>query len=584
MTARVVRWGRCTVLVAGLGLLAAPSAIVSTATADVKGPTSTSTGKIVVLKDQWGDDSADAASKGVDGSYRADKDPGSLFTITRAIGARKVWGRKDANGRAITGQGITVALLDSGLAPVAGLNSPGKLVQGPDLSLENENPALLGLDTFGHGTHLGGIIAASDATPRDPKTGSPTDADPDQQLGVAPDAKLLGLKLATANGSTDVSQVIAGLDWVSQHQHDNGLNVRVVNLSFGTDSLQPYQLDPLAAAAENAWHHGIVVVVSGGNEGQNAGRLTDPAMDPYVIAVGASDANLSVKGWRSPTVAAFSNSGTEQRHVDLVAPGKSLTSLRDPGSFIDTSHPEGLVSGDTSGRLFRGSGTSQAAAVVSGAAALLLQANPALTPDQVKAALTSTANPIDGTSPLLQGAGELDVAAAVDVVRPTSDGSGSPKSSLPPQTFDKATGTGSIEAARGGSNLIDLQTGDVLNGEVDAQGLPFDSALWAASSSAGAAWIGGVWNGAQWTGDTWDASLSAGSTWLSARWSSARWSSARWSSARWSDAVWSSARWSSARWSDADWSSARWSSARWSDAGWDSARWSSARWSDSSWA
>src|SRR5439155_23045999 len=108
-------------------------------------------------------------------------------------------------------------------------------------------------------------------------------------LGVAPDARLLSMKLATTDGSTDVSQIIAALNWVTEHQVSaDGSRVRVVNLSFGTDSLQAYQLDPLAAAAENAWRHGLVVVVSGGNEGPSAGRLTDPAIDPYVLAVGAS--------------------------------------------------------------------------------------------------------------------------------------------------------------------------------------------------------------------------------------------------------------------------------------------------------
>ena len=110
------------------------------------------------------------------------------------------------------------------------------------------------------------------------------------QLGVAPDAELESLKLATTDGSTDVSQVIAALDWVTQHPFTaDGTPIRVVNLAYGTDSVQPYQADPLAAAVENAWHHGIVVVVSGGNEGPSANRLTDPAMDPYVLAVGASD-------------------------------------------------------------------------------------------------------------------------------------------------------------------------------------------------------------------------------------------------------------------------------------------------------
>ena len=561
MTNRSVRWGRACrgVALTGVGLVALPAVLAGPASAASGGPTVKH--KITVLEDTWGDREADDASKDdLTGRYQPEKDPGSLFTVTKAIGARDVWGQRDARGQAVTGRGVGVALLDSGLVPIQGLDAPGKVVQGPDLSLENDTDELIGLDSFGHGTHLGAIIAGRDDVAADRKTGQLKEVKPADTLGVAPDARLLAVKLATANGSTDVSQVIAALDWVSQHAGDGGLNVRVVNLSFGTDSLQPYQVDPLAAAAENAWRHGLVVVVSAGNEGQQAGRLTDPAIDPYVIAVGASDPNLKIDGWKTPTVAEFSNSGTADRHVDVLAPGRSITSLRDPGSYIDAVHPEGRVAGDSTGRLFRGSGTSQAAAVVSGAAALLLQANPALTPDQVKAALTATAVPVPGVSARLQGAGQVDVKAALAAVQ---GGKRSAAVRSARQSFPVAAGDGSLEGARGGSNLVDATDGSVLAGEVDVQGQPFDASAWSVASADGTAWSAGMWNSARWSGDTW-----ASTGWDSARWSSARWSSARWSSARWSSARWSSARWSSARWSSARWSSARWSSARWSSQAW----------------
>ncbi len=527
-------------------------------------------GRMTILKDKWGDARADDVSDGTGSTYDAARDPGSLYTVTKAIGARATWAQKDPAGRAITGQGVTVALLDSGIAPVKGLTGNGKVVLGPDLSLENQAPSLQGLDTFGHGTHMSGIIAGADSAVRD-RAGKPTDTDPSDQLGVAPGARLLSLKLATADGSTDVSQVIAGLDWVGQHADDPGMDIRVVNLSFGTGSLQPYQVDPLAAAAENAWRHGVVVVVSGGNDGLDAGRLTNPAIDPYVIAVGAADPDTRVSGWTKPSVASFSNGGNTERHVDLLAPGKSITSLRDPGSFIDLNHPEGLVDGDTTGRLFRGSGTSQAAAVVSGAAALVVQANPRLTPDQVKAALTRTARPLPGVSRLQQGAGQIDVAAAVRAVRNRAPSGAT-------QTAPVATGTGSLEASRGGVNLVDPDTDVVLSGEVDVQGHPFDAAAWATDSAAGTAWTGGVWNGSRWSGDGWSSGRWSAADWASGRWSSGRWSDASWAAGRWSDHSWDSAVWMSGRWS-----SGRWSSGRWSDALWTSGRWSSGRWSDESW-
>jgi serine protease AprX len=498
---------------------------------------------------QWGDRKADKAALKL--GKRVDSlDPGSLFTLTHAVGARYAWTQKDGAGRAITGQGVTVAVLDSGVQGVPGLDEPGQIVRGPDLSLEANSDEALPYDTFGHGTHMAGIIAASDPVAVDPKSGAPRSNDPAVQLGVAPDAQLLALKLATTDGSTDVSQVIAALDWVAQHRTDNGMDVRVVNLSFGTESVQPYQIDPLAAAAEHAWRNGLVVVVSGGNDGEDAGSLSNPAIDPYVIAVGASDPNGTATGWASPSVAEFSSRGTDARHVDLVAPGRSVASLRAPGSFVDVEHPEGLVEGDTSGRLFRGSGTSQAAAVVSGAAALVLQANPTLTPDQVKDVLVGTARPLAGEPVVDAGAGQLDVAAAVDAARKVKVDAKHPAAV---QTWQPATGLGSLDAARGGSHLVDPETGDVLAGEVDVLGTPWDPTAWAQASAAGTAWDGGLWMRARWSGDAW----------TSDGWARARWSDTAWNRARWSDASWDRARWSRARWSDASWERARWSNGSW---------------------
>ncbi|WP_298455624.1 S8 family serine peptidase [uncultured Cellulomonas sp.] len=510
-----------------------------------------------VVGTTWGDEKADKKSLDWYDKNDAKKDPGSLYTITDAIGARDVWKSKDAQGRPVTGQGVTVAVIDSGVAGVAGLDAPGKIVRGPDLSLENNSQTELGYDTFGHGTHMASIIAAKDAAAVDPRSGALKAGDASVQLGVAPDAQVLALKLASTDGSTDVSQVIAALDWVTEHKDDDGMNVRVVNLSFGTEALQPYEADPLAAAAENAWRKGLIVVVSGGNGGRDANGLTNPAIDPYVLAVGASDANLKVDGWtKHPRVADFSSRGTQERHVDLLAPGASVVGLRGPGSWVDLNHPEGRVAGDQSGRLFRGSGTSQAAAVVSGAVALMVQAYPELTPDQVKAALMQSATELKGNAdPIDAGAGQIDVDDAVEVVKKAA-GSKTPAATplAARQSFPVATGTGSLELARGGANLVDPTTGALLVGEVDVQGQPWDATTWARESAAGTTWSGGTWNRARWSGDGW----------TSQGWSRARWSGETWSRARWSDVSWERARWSRARWSDASWERARWSGSAWS--------------------
>jgi serine protease AprX len=202
--------------------------------------------------------------------------------------------------------------------------------------------------------------------------------------------------------------------------------------------------------------------------------------------------------------------------------------------------------------------------VVSGSIALLLQAYPTLTPDQIKYALTDTAQSISNTSVNAAGAGTIDLskaletAAALTGTATSSSSWGSRSSSTPVapvQAFTKATGQGSIEAARGGSGLKDA-TGIDLTGEIDVQGTPWRPAAWWLATSNLTAWSGGKWLGTTWTGDNWEP-VATGLT--SSRWSSSRWSSSRWSTANWTSTTWTSSRWSSSRWSSSRWSSSRWS-------------------------
>src|SRR4051794_6273222 len=327
---------------------------------------------------------------------------GSLFQIANTeTGAASLW------KAGATGKGIDVAVIDSGAVPVKGLDS--NIVYGPDLSFEAGTP-VENLDTNGHGTHLAGIIAGRDAGAAGSYSGDSTNF-----VGMAPDARIVSIKVADALGHTDVSQAIAAIDWVTEHGQDGDLNIRVVNMSFGTDGVQSYQLDPLAYAAEQAWHKGIVVVVAVGNEGFGTQKVNNPAYDPYLIAVGSDD----TKGTASvadDTVSTFSNDGDGTRNPDVIAPGEHVVSLRSPNSFLDQSHPAAAIEG----RFFRGSGTSQATAVVSGAAALLLSQRPDLTPDQVKALLMGTAKSLPNATKAQQGAGLIDLAAAMKAPTPAN--------------------------------------------------------------------------------------------------------------------------------------------------------------------
>jgi serine protease AprX len=475
----------------------------------------------------------------------------SLHDITNAVGAPSVWAKSDAAGRSLTGQGIGVALIDSGIAPVKGLNQAGKVVNGPDLSFESQASNLRNLDTFGHGTHMAGIIAGRDA---DTPVGR--ENDPKYFVGMAPDARLVNMRVAGADGAVDVSQIIAAIDWTITHRNDAGLNIRVINLSFGTDSLQDPKYDPLSYAVEAAWRAGIVVVVSVGNDGPTDTRVGNPALNPYVIAVGGSD----TAGTINPTddrIGAFSTRGNSTRHADLVAPGRSVVSLRDPGAFIDVNYPGGLVQ-DGTGRFFKGSGTSQSAAVVSGAVALLLQQRPTLTPDQVKKLLTSTAKPLAGVDSIGQGAGELDVMAASMSATPSTY----------TQTFAKALGTGTLEGARGTAHVTDPTNLVDLTGEKDIMGAAWNPAVWTVNSAAGKAWTGGTWNGNVWSATGW-----TGISWSSQTWGTPTWTARTWSGAYWTARTWSSAGWTGGTWTARTWSARTWSARTWSGGYWASRTW-----------
>jgi serine protease AprX len=299
------------------------------------------------------------------------------------------------------------------------------------------------------------------------------------------------------------------------------------------------------------------VVVSAGNAGQNATSLTNPAIDPHVIAVGADDP----EGTEAPNddvVADFSSKGNAARHADVVAPGRSVVSLRVPGSFID----EHATTGRVGTRFFRGSGTSQAAAVTSGVAALLLQMRPSITPDQVKSLLMSSAYGLKNQDPVTAPAGLVDAGKA----RTTP-----PQQVASTQPFAQSQGTGSLESARGSYHVID--DGVALTGERDIFGKAFVSSSWAPASLAGSTWSGGTWNGSTWSGSTWSGSTWSGSTWSGSTWSGSTWSGHTWSGSTWSGSTWSGSTWSGSTWSGSTWSGSTWSGGIWPGSTWSTARW-----------
>jgi serine protease AprX len=477
------------------------------------------------------------------GEYDPAGDVNSMAGTTDYTGAQAWW------AAGYTGKGIGVALIDSGVVRVEGLATSGKIIYGPDLSIESQAPELADLDTFGHGTFMAGLIAGRDAAFTAPYSDAPASA----YRGMAPGAHIVSVKVATADGGTDVTQVIAAIDWVVQHRNDEGLNIRVLNLSYGTNSSQWYGVDPLAFAVEQAWDAGIVVVAAAGNSGFQAKgsspALADPAYDKRIIAVGASDSNGTAK-LSDDTVPGFSAAAKtgSARAPDFVAPGAHLQGLRVRGSYID-DHVDGKTVLDD--RFMRGSGTSESAAIASGAAALILDKFPHATPDQVKRLLKNSAYdmPLEGRTGTM-GAGELQLEPILSAGLPNYV-----------QTVAPAVGGGSIEEARGSDHLT--RDGVVLKGERDIFGKPLNADAHALLEAARDAWTGGTWNGTVWTGNSWSGNSWSGSSWSGNSWSGNSWSGSSWSGNSWSGSSWSGSSWSGSSWSGSSWSGKSWSTADW---------------------
>ena len=421
--------------------------------------------------------------------------------FVRATGAAQAWKAGDQGG-------VGVAVIDTGISPMTDL---GHVVYGPDLSGEGRL-----IDSYGHGTVMAGIIAGNGHDSFDAAGGPYT--------GMAPDTTLISVKVAGRNGATDVSTVLQAMHWVSAYKDQ--FNIRVLNLSWGTPSTQSPTIDPLDYAVERLWQQGIVVVVAAGNSGPQPGTILKPADDPLVITTGAYDEG-GTPGQSGDAMAEWSSAGPTAAGYakpDLVAPGRTLIALRSYGSLVETDNPSALVAPS----YIKGSGTSEAAAVTSGAVALLLQARPDLTPDQVKHILTTTAKPISGTPSNQQGAGRLDLHGF----------QGAPAGAQTQQT-PIATGLGSLEASRGGLHVqVDCAgdgTQDLIIGEITAECLTWDPAAWTGATWNGAAWTGATWNGATWNGATWN-----GATWNGGTWNGGTWNGATWNGGTWNGATWNS--------------------------------------------
>jgi serine protease AprX len=313
----------------------------------------------------------------------------------------------------LSGHGVGVAVIDSGVAAehndlsLSRGTSPhrsSRVAHFKDFTQAESSALWLSerpTDDYGHGTHVAGIIAGSGA------------GSAGAYRGVAPAADLVSLRVLDDEGHGQTSDVIAALEWVLDEGSQYGIDV--VNLSLGHPVMEPAELDPLVQAVEDVWNAGIVVVCSAGNRGANGNfTINSPGNSPLVLTVG------SLTDWHTPStaddkVSSYSSRGPSAvdhyLKPDFVAPGNRVVSTTSVSSALAKAFPQSVVVGGAA--YLELSGTSMAAAEVSGVVARMLQQDPTLNPATVKSRLVDTAREVGGALPTDAGAGALDMHAAL---------------------------------------------------------------------------------------------------------------------------------------------------------------------------
>ena len=418
--------------------------------------------------------------------------------------ARSVY--REATGAAslasggLSGRGVTVALIDTGVADLPDLAGRVRPVTDPVTGRTSRCVDLSGEghcgDSYGHGTFMAGIIAGDGS------------ASGGRYAGMAPGAQLVSLKVAGADGSSDVSKVLAAIQWVVENRERHG--IRVLNLSLGTDSRQSWRVDPFNYAVERAWDAGIVVVVAASNRGPSAGSIAKPGDDPWVVTVGAVDdrGTPAAADDRLPDFSSRGPTADGLSKPDVVAPGAHLVSLDAPGSAVSEAVPSTLAP-----PYRRGTGTSMAAAAVSGGVALLLEHHQGWTPDDVKAALRSTARSTASPDQHDVGAGAVDLAAAAG-----ARGAG------PVADRSHSSGLGSLDASRGNVKVrTDGILGTVLDGSLTAQMILWDpvgftTGDWDAPTVDAPTTVLHRWHGTTWYGNNWQGNNWHGNNWHGNNW------------------------------------------------------------------
>jgi serine protease AprX len=402
-------------------------------------------------------------------------------------GVQKYW----ANGSSPAAPAATIAIVDSGIDATRP-EFAGRIAASVNLSsLPGNSPG----DGRGHGTFVAGIAAG----------------DLQGKSGAAPGAKIVSLDVMDDKGMAKTSDVIAAADWILANKAKYG--IRVANFSLHSAVANSFMYDPLDKAVERLWFDNVVVVVAAGNYGKPdgpSGVPFAPGNDPFVITVGASDTGKSVST-NDDVAAPWSAYGYTLdgfAKPDLAAPGRYMVGPVPVTSTLYTERADHVVEPG----YMELSGTSFAAPIVAGVAALILGKHPEFTPDEVKGALMVGTKPMPRASDLSEGVGEVNAGRSLETLKPPN-----PNKALNAFVVDNP-----------------------LTG-----GRAFAAASWAAKAKDDASW--------------------AEASWADASWADASWSAASWADASWSDASWASASWADTALAAASWADLSLGSVSWAD-------------------
>ncbi|MGJ9457658.1 S8 family serine peptidase [Oceanobacillus sp. CF4.6] len=274
----------------------------------------------------------------------------------------------------LTGNGITIAVIDTGIHPHEDLITPSNRIIAFQDFINGQNEPY---DDNGHGTHCAGDAAGN---------GNLSNG---RYVGPAPEASIIGIKVLDEQGSGRLSTIIEGLEWCMDHKEAH--NIRIISLSLGAPAYESFRDDPLSRAAQKAWHQGIVVCAAAGNSGPAAATISTPAIDPFIITVGSTDDQNTLER-TDDHIADYSSRGPTIDSLikpDIYAPGTNIISLLAPGSAIESQIPELIIDEN----YIQLSGTSMATPICAGIIALMLEANPNLSPNDIKSILKATSHP-----------------------------------------------------------------------------------------------------------------------------------------------------------------------------------------------